>query len=60
MSTRWKRFYDKQTEDAKLRDLVEKELDSLQLGVLIAKLRAAVNRTRTKLAGPSTRSKGRR
>ena len=50
MSTRWKRFYDKQTEDAKLRDLVEKELDSLQLGVLIAKLRAAVNMTQTKLA----------
>jgi DNA-binding XRE family transcriptional regulator len=50
MSTRWKRFYDRQMEDVNLRDLVEKELDSLQLGVQIAKLRAAENMSQTKLA----------
>jgi hypothetical protein len=33
MTTRWKRFYQKQMEDAKLRDLVESELENLQLGV---------------------------
>lgn len=51
----WKRFYDKQMEDATLRDLVEKELDGLQLGVQIAKLGAAENMSQTKLAGPSTK-----
>jgi transcriptional regulator with XRE-family HTH domain len=50
MSTRWKRFYDRQMEDVNLRALVEKELDSLQLGVQIAKLRAAENMSQTKLA----------
>src|SRR6266581_7160351 len=41
MTTRWKRFYRKQMEDTKLRELVESELENLQLGVQIAKLRAA-------------------
>ena len=50
MSTRWKRFYDRQMEDANLREMVERELDSLQLGVQIAKLRAADNMSQTKLA----------
>src|SRR5882762_10064986 len=50
MTTRWKRFYQKQMEDAKLRELVESELENLQLGVQIAKLRAAQNLSQTKLA----------
>src|SRR5258707_5484039 len=50
MTTRWKRFYEKQMEDAKQRELVESELENLQLGVQIAKLRAAENLGQTKLA----------
>jgi transcriptional regulator with XRE-family HTH domain len=37
-------------EDGKLRELVETELENLQLGVQIAKLRAAENLSQTKLA----------
>ena len=36
MTSRWKRFYGKQMEDGKLRELVEAELENLQLGVQIA------------------------
>jgi hypothetical protein len=50
MTSRWKRFYEKQMEDGKLRELVEAELENLQLGVQIAKLRAAENLSQTKLA----------
>jgi len=50
MTSRWKRFYGKQMEDEKLRELVETELENLQLGVQIAKLRAAENLSQTKLA----------
>jgi DNA-binding XRE family transcriptional regulator len=50
MTSRWKRFYGKQMEDGKLRELVEAELENLQLGVQIAKLRAAENLSQTKLA----------
>ena len=50
MTTRWKRFYQKQMENPKLRELVEKELASLQLGVQIAKLRATEKLSQTKLA----------
>ena len=50
MTTRWKRFYQKQMEDAKLRGLVESELENLQLGVQIAKLRAEEDLSQTKLA----------
>jgi transcriptional regulator with XRE-family HTH domain len=50
MKTRWKRFYEKQMEDAKQRELVESELENLHLGVPIAKLRAAENLSQTKLA----------
>jgi hypothetical protein len=39
MTSRWKRFYEKQMEDEKLRALVETELENLQSGVQIAKLR---------------------
>ncbi len=50
MTTRWKRFYQRQMEDPELRELVERELDSLQLGVQIAKLRAAESLSQTQLA----------
>jgi transcriptional regulator with XRE-family HTH domain len=50
MGTRWKRFYKKQLEDEHLRELVERELENLQLGVQIAKLREEENLSQTKLA----------
>jgi DNA-binding XRE family transcriptional regulator len=50
MTTRWKRFYQKQMTYPELRELVESELENLQLGVQIAKLRAAENLSQTKLA----------
>ena len=50
MTTRWSRSYRKQMKDPEVRELVEKELDSLQLGVQIAKLRAAEKLSQTKLA----------
>src|SRR6266478_565150 len=56
MTTRWKRFYQKQMEDAKLRELVESELENLQLGVQIAKLRAEKNLSQTKLAAKAEMS----
>ena len=56
MTTRWKRFYQKQMEDAKLRELVESELENLQLGVQIAKLRAAEHLSQTKLAAKAEMS----
>jgi transcriptional regulator with XRE-family HTH domain len=48
--TRWNRFYDKQMDDGRLRDLVERELENLQLGVQIAKLRQQEKLSQTKLA----------
>src|SRR6266700_3728661 len=56
MTTRWKRFYQKQMEDTKLRELVESELENLQLCVQIAKLRAAENLSQTKLAAKAEMS----
>jgi DNA-binding XRE family transcriptional regulator len=56
MTSRWKRFYGKQMEDEKLRELVETELENLQLGVQIAKLRAAENLSQTKLAAKAEMS----
>jgi transcriptional regulator with XRE-family HTH domain len=50
MRTRWKRFYKKQMEDERLRELVERELENLQLGVQIAKLREEEKLSQTKLA----------
>ena len=50
MTSRWKHFYGKQMEDERLRELLETELENLQLGVQIAKLRAAENLSQTKLA----------
>ncbi len=56
MMTRWKRFYTKQMEDAKLGELVESELEKLQLGVQIAKLRAEGKLSQTKLAAKAEMS----
>ena len=56
MTTRWKRFYQKQMADKELRELVESELENLQLGVQIAKLRAAENLSQTKLAAKAEMS----
>ncbi len=50
MATRWNRFYQKQMEDALLRDLVERERENLQMGVQIAKLREREKLSQTKLA----------
>ena len=50
MATRWNRFYQRQMEDEQLRDLVERELENLQLGVQIAKLRSQEKLSQTKLA----------
>jgi transcriptional regulator with XRE-family HTH domain len=50
MATRWNRFYQKQMEGERLRELVERELENLQLGIQIAKLREQEKLTQTKLA----------
>ena len=50
MATRWNRFYERQLENKRLRDIVEQELENLQLGVQIAKLRSEEKLSQTKLA----------
>jgi transcriptional regulator with XRE-family HTH domain len=50
VATRWNRFYEKQMEDEGLRKLVERELENLELGVQIAKLREKEKLSQTKLA----------
>jgi len=50
MKTRWNRFYNKQIKDVRLRDLVEREIESLQLGIQIARLRQKGRLSQTKLA----------
>ena len=50
MATRWNRFYQKQMEDKQLNELVERELENLQLGIQIAKLREEDRLSQTKLA----------
>ncbi len=50
MATRWNRFYKKRMEDERLRQLVERELENLQLGIQIAKLREEEKLSQTKLA----------
>lgn len=56
MKTRWGKFYQKQMEDEKMRDLVERELENLQVGVQIARLRAEENLSQTKLAAKAEMS----
>ena len=48
--TRWKRFYQKQLEDKKMKALVEQELEALQIGEKIAALREEEGLTQTRLA----------
>lgn len=50
MANRWNRFYQKQMEDERLRELVERELENLQLGIQIARLRQKGKLSQTKLA----------
>jgi len=50
VATGWNRFYKKQMENQRLRDLVERELENLQLGIQIAKLRQEERLSQTKLA----------
>jgi DNA-binding XRE family transcriptional regulator len=56
MTRRWSTFYRKQMEDAKMQELVERELENLQVGVQIAKLRAEENLSQTKLAAKAEMS----
>jgi len=50
VTTRWDRFYKKQMKDGRIRDLVEREVENLKLGIQIAKLRQAEKLSQTKLA----------
>ena len=50
MTTRWNRFYRKQMENEDLRELVEREIHSLKLGIQIAKLRRQGKLSQTRLA----------
>ena len=50
MTTRWELFYQKQIADPKFKELVEREIDALQLGVQIARLRKKGKLSQTKLA----------
>ena len=56
MATRWNRFYQRQMEDERLRELVARELENLQLGVQIAKLRSQERLSQTKLAAQADMS----
>jgi transcriptional regulator with XRE-family HTH domain len=56
MTTRWSKFYQKQVDDVKMRELVERELENLRVGVQIAKLRAEENLSQTKLAAKAEMS----
>jgi DNA-binding XRE family transcriptional regulator len=56
MTTRWSKFYQKQMEDVEMREFVEQELENLQVGVQIAKLRAEENLSQTKLAAKAEMS----
>jgi len=50
MTTRWDLFYQKQVADPKFKELVEREIEALQLGVQIARLRKKGKLSQTKLA----------
>lgn len=50
MATRWSRFYEQQVQDPELRELVEKELESLNVGIQIARIRQQEGLTQTQLA----------
>jgi transcriptional regulator with XRE-family HTH domain len=50
VTTRWNRYFRQQMENKRLRTLVERELESLRLGVQIARLREQEKLSQTKLA----------
>ena len=50
MATRFNRYYERQMEDAETRDLVEKELEDLKIGIQIARLREEEELNQTQLA----------
>ncbi|HXH48432.1 MAG TPA: helix-turn-helix transcriptional regulator [Terriglobia bacterium] len=50
MKTRWTRYYKKQMTNPRMRELVEQELEGLDLGLQIAKLREAEKLSQTQLA----------
>ena len=50
MTTRWNVFYRKQMADPKFKELVGREIEALQLGVQIARLRKKGKLSQTKLA----------
>jgi transcriptional regulator with XRE-family HTH domain len=50
MASRFSRYYDQQMEDAEMRALVAKELEDLEVGIQIAKLRERENLNQTQLA----------
>jgi transcriptional regulator with XRE-family HTH domain len=50
MTTRWNVFYQKQMADPKFKELVEQEIEALQLGVQIARMRKKGKLSQTKLA----------
>jgi transcriptional regulator with XRE-family HTH domain len=50
VTSRWNRFYLKQLEDEEMKQLVERELNSLKLGIQIARLRKQGKLTQTRLA----------
>ena len=56
MATGWKRFYKQQMENERLKELVERELEHLGLGVQIARLRAEEKLSQTKLAAKADMS----
>ena len=50
MANRLDRYYERQMQDPEIRDLVEKELADLEVGVQIARLREEENLNQTQLA----------
>jgi len=50
MATRWSNYYARQLHDQETRELVEKELASLNVGIQIARLREQRGLTQTQLA----------
>ena len=50
MATRWDRYYARQMKDLEMKDLVEKELQNLNLGIQIARLREGEGLNQTQLA----------
>jgi transcriptional regulator with XRE-family HTH domain len=50
MATRWDRYYERQLEDPRMRELVERELVNLRLGAEIARIRQKRHLSQTQLA----------